>query len=651
MENKNEFETSPETGREPEGTEAVIQEQSMQVQEDSSGSLAENTEGGNFENKASFGNDYNSRTSQQNGQYSYTPQEQEFSREQSAGWQQRNSSGYKAPDYGYQPGSRRNQDSYQDSYQAGNQNSYQNSYQTGNQNGYQNSYQTGNQNSYQNSYQNDSQGFHNEYQEPGSGYQNGNGKKPGGTAKKIAMIAGCAIVLGIVAAAGVKGIDMLITEKQNNTALLEEQQQSKEIQESIQEPEAGSAGIGSISNAQEGMTASGGEERAASVSDIAENAMPSMVSIDCTVTQTYNYFGQNYSQDATGSGSGFIIEENDKELFIATNNHVVEGANSIEITFIDGEKAEATTKGTDSTADLAVVSVKKSDLKKDTMKQIKVAAIGESDDVRLGEMVVAIGNALGYGQSVTVGYVSAKDREVKVSAGEKMVLLQTDAAINPGNSGGALINLQGQVIGIPTIKYADSTVEGMGFAIPISRANPILEELAKREVLTESEQGYLGISCLDVTSDANKMYGMPVGVYVSEVSDDGAAKAAGIQVGDIITAINGVEASSKEALIEKVHSYRIGTEITLTVQRSHNGTYQEMEFKVTLKGKKTIEGLSGADASQAGNGNSSSGNGNANGGNDDGNSGSSGDIYGNGGYDNKGSENDDFYDFFYDFFN
>lgn len=489
---------------------------------------------------------------------------------------------------------------------------------------------------------------------------NGDHKKPHKTGKKIAMIAGCVVVLGVAAAVGVKGVDMLLSDKANDVTVQEEQQNVQEKdaedqQEQKQDAQTNTNAAAEIQNSTISLSSG-----ATVVSDIAENAMPSMVSIDCTITENYSYFGQNYSQDSTGSGSGFIIEESDTELFIATNNHVVEGANSIEVTFIDGEKAEATTKGTDTTADLAVISVKKNSLKKSTKQQIRIAALGDSNDVRLGEMVVAIGNALGYGQSVTVGYVSAKDREVAVSSDEKMVLLQTDAAINPGNSGGALINLQGQVIGIPTVKYADSTVEGMGFAIPISRATPILDELVKREVLTEEEQGYLGVSCLDVTSEANELYGIPVGVYVSEVSDDGAAKEAGIQVGDIITALNGVETSSKEALVEKVHSYRIGTEITLTIQRSNNGKYKEMEVKATLKEKSTIDGLSGSDSNtQTGQGSgSSSGNSggsnrknesSSNGSTDNsgGNYGNSGDTYD--GYYGRGDA-EDFYDFFSDFF-
>ncbi len=602
FENKDGFENHPETEGKTGDTEYCSQDQYV----------TESTENSSSEKEAAFGTDYNSSGVQQSGQYSDTSWQQEASGRQSA----RQQGSYQAPDYGYQPGGQRN-----DNRQY---------------------------------YQDNNQGFHNEYQEQGgyfNGGQNGNRKKPHHTGKKIAVIAGCAILFGVIAAAGVKGIDMLISGRQDDAALLEEQQQSEDRQENRQENSIQEEnGIVSNTQTQSGSPAVSGEQ---AVPGIVENAMPSMVSIDCKITETYNYFGRDYSQNATGSGSGFLIEENENELFIATNNHVVEGAKSIEITFIDGTKAEATTKGTDAAADLAVVSVKKSDLKKDTMKQIRVASLGESDNVKLGEMVVAIGNALGYGQSVTVGYVSAKDREVTVSSGETMVLLQADAAINPGNSGGALLNLKGEVIGIPTIKYADSTVEGMGFAIPISRANPILDELVKREVLTEEERGYLGVSCRDVTSEANELYNIPIGVYVSELSEDGAAKKAGVQIGDIITALNGVETSSKEAFAEKVHSYRIGTEITLTIQRSHNGKYEEMEIKAKLKGKSTMEGLPGSEDSYSeGSSSQNPGNdGNADGEGSfgSGSSGNPGDSSGNGGYED-GSE-EDFYEFFRDFFN
>ncbi|HWT26919.1 MAG TPA: trypsin-like peptidase domain-containing protein [Mobilitalea sp.] len=323
------------------------------------------------------------------------------------------------------------------------------------------------------------------------------------------------------------------------------------------------------------------------VSDVVDKTMPSIVSINCTSTQTNSFFGQNFNQDVQASGSGIIIAKNEKEgeLLIATNNHVVEGANKISVVFIDGTSVEAVVKGTDATADLAVVSVSTKNMKKTTLDAIQVAKLGNSDQVKVGEMAVAIGNALGYGQSVTVGYISAKDREVDISDGytsKKMILLQTDAAINPGNSGGALLNVNGEVIGINTVKYASAEVEGMGYAIPISKATPIINELMNREVLKQDEQGFMGITGIDVTEDVAQAYNMPVGVFVDQVVDGGAASKAGILHGDIITALNDVEITSISQLREKVNSLRVGTEVKIKYMRAVNGSYNESTVTVKL---------------------------------------------------------------------
>jgi len=569
------------------------------------------------QNQSSYGSDTGTQNQYSgNGNYQQNPY--------SPGLGGQNAPTYKAPDYSY----------------TGNDTNH----------GYGN-YQIHSGNNY-GGYQNDS---NNNY---GGGMPNINHddqRKKGSTKKKVLIVAASALAIILGAGAAIKGIDILIDSQQKESPLLTEREDSNSYMQQDKE------NTGSGSNTQEnnnslgqqnqgiGSTSmiggnNGESDRYTIVSEIAEESMAAMVSIDCTATQTYHYFGGDYSQDSEGSGSGFILGENDQEIFIATNNHVVEGANKIEITFIDETKAEATTKGTDATADLAVVSVLKKDLKKATLSEIKIAVLGNSDDVRLGEMVVAIGNALGYGQSVTVGWISAKDRSVKISDTDTMVLLQTDAAINPGNSGGALLNISGQVIGIPSVKYADSTVEGMGFAIPISRALPILDELMKREVLKDSEKGYLGVNCLDVTSDANTLYGMPMGVYVFEVATNGAAKEAGVLVGDIITAINGVETTSKEALVEKVHSYRIGTEITLSVQRSHNGQYKEMEIKVKLKDQDSMDGLSDNNELS---GSEDSGSGQDESGKDGQNDGNGERKY----YDDSDDSYKDFYDFFSEYFN
>ena len=249
-------------------------------------------------------------------------------------------------------------------------------------------------------------------------------------------------------------------------------------------------------------------------------------------------------------------------------------------------RADAVTKGTDATADLAVVTVDITKIKDTTLKAITVAKLGNSDNSKVGEMVIAIGNALGYGQSVTVGYISAKDRNVEVSAdgytSKTMVLLQTDAAINPGNSGGALINMKGEVIGINTVKYASDEVEGMGYAIPITKATPIITELMSREILTEAEQGYLGISGTDVTEDVASYYNMPVGVYIKETVKGGAAEKGGLKPDDIITKADKIEISSISQLKEYVNSLRVGTKVKVTYMRNTNGAYEEGTLTVTL---------------------------------------------------------------------
>ncbi|BCJ96276.1 hypothetical protein acsn021_38450 [Anaerocolumna cellulosilytica] len=320
------------------------------------------------------------------------------------------------------------------------------------------------------------------------------------------------------------------------------------------------------------------------VTNVIQETMPSIVTITTTYTQSYyDWFGQQSDQEAQGGGSGIIVGKNDTELLIATNNHVVEGADPITVKFADGNDAEAIIKGTDATADLAVISIKLADIDADTQKSIQIAKLGDSENIKVGEMAIAIGNALGYGQSTTVGYISAKDREVKLDD-KTMVLLQTDAAINPGNSGGALLNLKGEVIGINTVKYASSEVEGMGFAIPISRAIPIIEELKNREILADNEKGYLGVYIRDVTEEVAEMYNWPIGVYVKETAEGGSAAKAGILAGDIITKVNDTEITATTQLQEKVTSYRIGTEITVTVMRSINGKFEEKQIKVTLSG-------------------------------------------------------------------
>lgn len=342
-------------------------------------------------------------------------------------------------------------------------------------------------------------------------------------------------------------------------------------------------------------TVSGSASTVADVSGVVERVMPSIVSITEKSTQT-SYFGQTYS--SSGAGSGFIVKQDADQLLIVTNNHVVSDADSISVQFNDGEVADATVKGTSESNDLAVLTVPLSSLKDSTKKNIRVASLGSSDDAKVGQMVIAIGNALGYGQSVTVGYLSAKDREVSAqdSSGKSttQILMQTDAAINPGNSGGALIDTNGNVIGINSSKYfsyGSTNVEGMGYAIPMSSAVSIINDLMDREVLKDNEKGYLGVTGRSISDSVSEAYGMPVGVYVSVVSDTGAAYKAGIKQGDIITKIDGTTVKTIEEVQEKVNNTKAGTTITVTVMRSDDGKYKEKELKVTLKGKDTLDGL------------------------------------------------------------
>lgn len=362
-------------------------------------------------------------------------------------------------------------------------------------------------------------------------------------------------------------------------------------------PEKSDGGtIGSVEpfKTDNGVTAvSGGAAGPGDVSSIVEAVMPSIVSITETSTAT-SYFGQSYPTE--GAGSGFIVKEDNNELLIVTNNHVVAKADSITVTFIDNTTAKATVKGTDPTADLAVISVKVGELKEETKGHIKVASLGHSEDVKVGQMAIAIGNALGYGQSVTVGYISAKDRQVEVGDGNSsgsntMVLLQTDAAINPGNSGGALLDVNGNVIGINSVKYADTKVEGIGYAIPMSDAIPIINELMNREVLKDEEKGYLGITGRTISEEVSEAYRFPTGVYIAEVSESGAAKEAGIKQGDIITKINESKITSIEQVQNKVNNIKAGTEITVTIARSQEGEYKEQDVKVVLKSSETLEEL------------------------------------------------------------
>ncbi|MGF7009508.1 serine protease Do [Lachnospiraceae bacterium PF1-22] len=326
------------------------------------------------------------------------------------------------------------------------------------------------------------------------------------------------------------------------------------------------------------------------ISDIAKNVMPSVVSItNMSVSQVMDFFGGVRERESESAGSGIIIAENDDELLIVTNNHVVEGNTTLTVSFIDEESVEASVKGTDSTKDLAVIAVKKEDVKASTKEEIKVATIGDSTKLQVGEPVVAIGNALGYGQSVTTGIVSATNRKLDME-GFDSELIQTDAAINPGNSGGALLNIKGELIGINTVKANNVAVEGMGYAIPISDASEVITALMNketREVVPENERGSVGVSGVDVTAENAKLYNIPKGVYVSEVVKGSGAAKADIKKGSVITAIDGTSVENYQALSEELQYYRVGDKVTLTVQvPDEDGSYSESEVEVTLGSRK-----------------------------------------------------------------
>ncbi len=345
------------------------------------------------------------------------------------------------------------------------------------------------------------------------------------------------------------------------------------------------------------------------VAAVAQASMPSVVAITTvSVQEIPSFFGYSSHQYKSAStGSGIIVGDNDDELLIATNNHVVDGATTLSVCFIGDDVANAETetvnagdngdlnvedavsakiKGTDADNDLAVVAVKKSDIPEDTLNQIKIAQIGSSDDLAVGQQVVAIGNALGYGQSVTSGWISALNRTISTDDGTNSTgLIQTDAAINPGNSGGALLNMKGELIGINSAKYADSAVEGMGYAIPISKAKPILEELMNRETrekVDSSKKGYLGVSLANLTTEAIEMYNMPTGAFVRSVEDDSPAQEAGICKGDIIVKFDGQKVSDGDDLLDKLQYYKSGEKIEAVIARATNGEYEENTIELTL---------------------------------------------------------------------
>lgn len=377
-----------------------------------------------------------------------------------------------------------------------------------------------------------------------------------------------------------------------------------------------------ISNSASSSTAgtvktTAGSGSSGSVRELVDNVMPSIVSITSTFSASNNsnfndfyywFYGGNNSgsKEQTGSGSGVVISENDDQFMIVTNNHVISDnaygdATKVQVTFSDDKIVEATVKGKDADADLAVLTVDKSAMEKETLHMVKVAVLGDSESLYVGDEVIAIGNALGYGQSVTRGIVSAKEREIQLEDGT-MTLLQTDAAINPGNSGGALLNTSGELIAINSVKYASEEVEGMGYAIPMEIARPIIEELMNEEKVGENEQAYLGIYGSDVSNDLVDSYDMPEGVWVSNITDNSPAEKAGIQQRDIITKFNDHKITTMDGLQAQIARKKAGTKVTLTIQRQDgNGAYKEMELTVKLGNKKDASSSTENNANDSGN--------------------------------------------------
>ena len=387
-------------------------------------------------------------------------------------------------------------------------------------------------------------------------------KKKGGNSKKWLSIVSGGLVFGIVACAAFQAGNIIVDRVTGGEA--------KEVRQTS-------------TTTQLNQTSS---TVTSDVSGIVEQAMPSIVSItNMSIQEVQNFFGQTQEQESESLGSGIIIQQSDTELLIATNNHVVEGADTLTVTFVDEESVEANIKGTDPSKDLAIVAVPLESIKDSTMETIAIATLGDSNEVQVGEPAIAIGNALGYGQSVTTGIISATNRQIDMD-GFDSELIQTDAAINPGNSGGALLNANGAVIGINTAKINSSVAEGMGYAIPISDASEVLTNLMNRETrerVSDEARGYLGITGQDVSSDIGEAYNMPTGVYISEVTKGSGAEQAGLSRGSIITGMEGVTIDSMETLQDQLSYYAVGETVELTVQvPASGGDYEEQTVSVTL---------------------------------------------------------------------
>jgi serine protease Do len=411
--------------------------------------------------------------------------------------------------------------------------------------------------------------------------------KKGGAGKKFLLAISLGLCFGLFAGAGFYGMRLASLEyarQESKEELADWKDTLEEVYEKV-EKFLRSGKVDGNGNLQIQYSSE-------DVSDVVEDVMPAMVSITNNYTLVgTGFWGQQIQQKARSEGSGIIVGETDEELLIVSNNHVVEGTNKLTVTFVDGTTAEAVIKGLDAKMDLGVIAVPLKNLTVKTLDRISVAKLGDSDTLRLGQPVIAIGNALGYGQSVTNGIISALNREVEMEDGTKNTFIQTNAEINHGNSGGALLNMKGEVIGINSMKSGGTSVEGMGYAIPITKANPIIAELMERvtrEKLSQEESGYLGIVPQDITAQAMQMFNMPQGVFVYSLEEGGAAYNAGVKPGDILVKLDTNKITSSAELIDTLLYYRAGEKTTITVKRVVDGAYKEIVLDITL-GKRPKE--------------------------------------------------------------
>lgn len=449
--------------------------------------------------------------------------------------------------------------------------------------------------------------------------KNGSKNNKNGMGKKAAKLVASAAVFGLVAGACFVGVSVAKDKLYPSTA------------DRIETTSG-------TTSAKSETSSSGSSSSSSNVASVVNEVMPSVVSITSTI-QSSNYYGFG-TQESEGAGSGFIVAKTKDNLMIATNNHVVSDATSLTVGFADDTTAKATVVGTDSSADLAVISVKLSDIKDSTASKIKVATLGSSDDLKVGEEVVAIGNALGYGQSVTTGVVSAKNREISLTDGT-MNLLQTDAAINPGNSGGVLINMDGQVVGINNAKLEDTSVEGMGYAIPITTAKTILTDLMNASSVSTKDAAFLGVVGRDINESYSSALGIPSGIYVSQVVSGSPAEKAGISAGDVITKFEGNNVSTMSGLKEKLALKKANTKVKITFKRANqSGTYEEKTVTVTLGKKSDFSDVTTDNSSDSSNDSNNNPNNGNNNGNSNGNSGNSNGNSGDYGYGNGNSGND-----------